>query len=99
MLQAQTKDGKFVTLIHLSRKQIEQLRRKERFFCPVCSERVIVKSGTKVIPHFAHQSNRTCANQGEGPYHMLGKLRLKRWLQAQGINVELELYIKEINQR
>src|SRR5699024_2794949 len=62
---------------------------------------VIVKAGDKVIPHFAHQSKSNCPSGegGEGPYHEKGKLLLFNWLRSQNLDVKLEKYIKEINQR
>lgn len=101
MLQAKSEDGQLVTLANLPKKKIEYVRGHQKFFCPICHERVIVKAGTEVIPHFAHQTDGECANssQGESSYHMTGKLRLKKWLQSQHIHVELESYLKEINQR
>jgi len=101
VLQAKNKQGDLVTLAMLPRKQIKMLRNKERFFCPECGEAVIVRAGTKIIPHFAHRSNVNCTNyaRGEGVYHEQGKLLLYKWLLSQHISTELEPYLPDIRQR
>lgn len=101
MLQAQLADGTLVILATLMKKEIEHFRKNEKFYCPSCKERVIIKAGRKVIPHFAHVSLQDClANtKGEGPEHEHGKLLLYQWLKSQGMHVELEKYLQEINQR
>lgn len=101
MLQAELKDGTLIVLATLTRREIEQLRETSLFYCPVCKERVIMKAGQQVIPHFAHQSIKNCpaSGQGEGPYHKKGKVLLYKWLLHQGLHVQLEKYIKEINQQ
>lgn len=84
----------------LEKDQIELLRKKENFYCPECKEKVIVRAGPKVVPHFAHINSSKCSvNGGEGTYHQQGKLLLYEWLINQGITAELETYIPEINQR
>src|SRR5690625_1757035 len=101
MLQAQSKDGKFITLANLKKSEIEFHRKVSKFFCPTCKQPVMIKSGSKTIPHFAHYPNTNCpANTyGEGPYHKKGKLLLYRWLKKQKLNVSLEKYIPKINQQ
>lgn len=101
MLQAKLANGQLVTLATKSKDKIEQMRKHEQFFCPICEEQVIVKAGTQIIPHFAHQAKSTCVSthRGEGPYHMKGKLLLKRWLKSQHIDVKLEPYLQSIKQQ
>ncbi|MEW9674958.1 competence protein CoiA family protein [Lentibacillus sp. L22] len=101
MLQAITKDGKRVTLAPLTKTEITGLKVKEKFFCPICRERVIIKAGTKTIPHFAHHTKGKCPAKegGEGTYHEKGKLILYEWLKWQRLDVELEVYLPEIKQR
>lgn len=100
MLQAKSIEGVIITLAELSRKEIE-LERQKKFYCPTCNEQVIIKAGHLVVPHFAHRSKANCQSgeSGEGPYHEKGKIILYRWLASQQLNVELEKYIEEINQR
>lgn len=100
MLQAKTAQGQVVMIANLKRKQIEALRRAT-FFCPTCTERVVIKAGNKNIPHFSHHRKSTCPvnQQGEGDYHESGKLLLYNWLKYQHLNVEMELYIPLLKQR
>lgn len=101
MLRAKMSNGDLITLAQLSRKKIEQLRKNAQFFCPDCNERVIMKAGKKVIPHFAHRHPSHCSyyTKGESLYHEKGKLLLYEWLATQQLQVKLEHYIKEIKQR
>lgn len=102
MLQAITKSGEYVNPALLSHEQINQLKkRKHRFYCPVCKNKLIIKAGPMVIPHFAHSSLHDCPNRssGEGIYHERGKLDLFSWLTSQGYNVKLEYYLSSIKQR
>lgn len=69
------------------------------FFCPQCGKRVILKIGTKITPHFAHQSKRcTGFTEGESAIHLLGKQQLYKWLQSFGY-VELEPLLPALMQR
>lgn len=100
MLQAKRVDGTTIMLTTYSREEIEKMRKEEVFYCPTCHEQVIIKAGTKVIPHFAHRQQSTCvSNGGEGYYHQQGKLMLYDWLKRQGMNVSLEVFLADINQR
>ncbi len=102
MLQAQSEKGNFVTLASLAKAEIETLKQEKALFsCPVCKEPVIMKAGSKMIPHFAHQAVSDCPSRegGEGTYHEQGKLLLYQWLRYQRLNVTLEAYIPKINQR
>lgn len=102
MLQAKSNKGCFVTLATLTKTEIEQLKkRQETFYCPTCDGQVIIKAGTKMIPHFAHRQAVHCPSYegGEGPYHEQGKLLLYQWLKSQRLDIRLEVYIPEINQR
>ena len=101
MLSATTKDGNIITLVTLSKQAIDELREKEKFYCPICQHKVIIKAGTMMIPHFAHYKTSQCdlKKRGEGEYHYKGKLLLYDWLVAQQIDVSLEAYIPCIQQR
>ncbi|WP_430787665.1 competence protein CoiA [Virgibacillus flavescens] len=100
MLQAKIKTGDLITLINLTKQEVENARHHE-YFCPVCNESVIVKAGERTIAHFAHLSVKNCisSDYGEGSYHARGKLELYNWLKQQTFKTELEKYIPEINQR
>ena len=101
MLQAQSNHGELITLISLTEGELERHRRECQFFCPACKERVMIRSGPKVVPHFAHYPKSNCPEikGGEGNYHEKGKLLLYQWLKSQQLHVELEPYLKEIKQQ
>jgi len=102
MLQAKNKKGKLVTLALLTKLEIEKIKsEKYEFHCPTCGSSVIMKAGSVMIPHFAHQSSMDCPQQegGESVYHEQGKLMLYRWLRSQHLDAQLEVFIPEINQR
>lgn len=102
MLQAMDKYGNKITLFTNTYREIVNMKKNEQsFFCPICKGAVFIRSGKKVIPHFAHYPNPDChaAEEGEGVYHERGKMLLFNWLTKQNLAVELESYIKEIKQR
>ncbi len=101
MLTATTRKGKSITLARLSKQDITQLRQTESFVCPACKSEVIIKAGNIITPHFAHVSEAECPERtgGEGEYHYQGKLLLYEWFKRQGINVLLEHYLSDIQQR
>jgi competence protein CoiA len=69
--------------------------------CQLCDERMIVRQGLVVRPHFAH--TRACAlpyaSHPESPEHLLGKYHMSRYLAQQpaykGARIELEVPIHE----
>ena len=70
------------------------------FYCPACQETLIFKQGRKVIAHFAHYPEATCAytNEGESDEHRLAKLELyQALLQAPGVSdVRVERYLQDV---
>jgi competence CoiA-like predicted nuclease len=101
MLQAMLKNGKLITPAMLRKEELKELKQaKENFYCPSCKEKVILRAGDSVIAHFAHQKEAICSTKGgEGPYHEHGKLLLYQWFMHQGLHVELEAYLRGIDQR
>ncbi len=77
------------------------LKKYHIFFCPHCRKRVILKKGTRKIPHFAHQQNRDCAyfSEGETEQHLNGKLQLYDLFNRISEKAVLEGYIADIQQR
>lgn len=71
----------------------------ELLICQLCEERMIVRQGMIIRPHFAHQRACALAYEGhpESPEHLLGKEYMSRWLRGQstlaGACVELEVPI------
>jgi len=102
MLQAKTIEGEYTMLATMKKEKIDLLKNKKvPFYCPVCNKQVIIKAGTKMIAHFAHQSISDCPSSegGEGMYHEQGKLLLYEWLKKHTMDVKLEAYIPVIQQR
>ncbi|MCH1626229.1 competence protein CoiA [Fredinandcohnia quinoae] len=102
MLVALRKNGEYISLLDKwKREELQFLRRSEVFLCPACEEGVLLKIGTKKINHFAHKKGAECAikTESESEYHLQGKKQLYHWFVSQGLNVEIEPYLKEILQR
>lgn len=100
MLNAYSKDKKVVTLLHLSRTEVEQLK-GQPYFCPVCKEPVRIKNGKVKLPHFSHYNNSNCTLHFEGETfeHLVLKEMFTKWCDEQSICYELEKYLPELNQR
>ncbi|GIO24417.1 competence protein CoiA family protein [Oceanobacillus sp. J11TS1] len=102
MQRAINKTGESILLFRHSQRDIMTWKQeKSIFYCPMCKERVIIRSGEKVVPHFSHLPNADCllSGGGEGLYHENGKLQLFKWLSRFNMQVELEFYFPEISQR
>jgi len=99
MLCAQTKNGDMICLPPYSRSEIEEMRKRAHFYCPTCNDKLIIKIGTEITPHFSHPSVSTCSGGGEGEIHERGKWLLYNWLKDQYEHVHLEYYIEETNRR
>lgn len=98
MLQAITKENKFVVPALIRKSNIPKLR-TNTYYCPSCKEQVILRAGDYVIPHFAHQRISACSQrQGESKTHLLGKFQLFHWLYMQNLSPHLEHYLPKINQ-
>ncbi|WP_186306538.1 competence protein CoiA [Siminovitchia fortis] len=102
MLTALNKEGELFTLSGDMRNRVPQLRKHERFFCPVCKEPLILKAGHVRIPHFSHRHHSQCietASEPESPRHLQGKLDLFEWCRSNQLAVSLEHYLSDIRQR
>ncbi|WP_040979702.1 competence protein CoiA [Oceanobacillus jeddahense] len=102
MQRAKNKTGDMILLFRHSQDELLGWKQsKEIFYCPICKERVIIRSGERVIPHFAHLPHTECllSGGGEGVYHEKGKLQLFKWLSHFNMKTELEVYFPEISQR
>ena len=77
-----------------SRVVAHQVDRTHPCQCPECGESVIYKSGTIVIPHFAHYAKTHCAlSEGESIRHLQMKTQVAR--RFDGVIVEFELPVIE----
>ncbi|WP_057774196.1 competence protein CoiA [Cytobacillus dafuensis] len=102
MLVSKTKHGDWFSLTSIRNgERLKEIRKKESFYCPECEEEVILKIGSKRIPHFAHKKDASCSEsyERESEYHLKGKLRLFEWLNSLGLTPQLEPFYKEISQR
>ncbi|KHE70951.1 competence protein CoiA [Halobacillus sp. BBL2006] len=99
MYYAINQNGEKQSLYHLKPDELHRIK-SELFHCPNCHEQLLVRSGPKVSPHFAHFPRSDCALQkGESVLHEKGKWDLYQWIRSQGYKVELEAYLKDIQQR
>lgn len=101
MLTAKTRDGTRISLLRTwSFSELQRLKEKEQFFCPVCNQSVVMKIGSQRRWHFAHRSSSHCGqSEQESDYHLAGKEALYVWLKKQNMPVSLEPYIQSIQQR
>jgi competence protein CoiA len=102
LLTALKGDGSIICLADLeNRHSLERLKKQELFYCPGCKEKLILKIGTKKIPHFSHYRNNNCSDrfEKESNYHLLGKEKLYLWLKKAGLKPALEVFDHDIQQR
>ena len=66
--------------------------RSEGYSCPDadCSARVILKTGTRRIPHFAHTPGSSCSLAYESELHMRAKLDIAAEYQRRGFIADVE---------
>lgn len=71
----------------------------DKYQCPHCKSKVILKQGMTLIAHFAHKTrfNHHCS-KSESVEHYEAKLYLARIYEALNFNVEIEPYCKEVLQ-
>ena len=78
------------------------MRKSVSFICPQCENPVRHKIGQVMIPHFAHIVLTNCLtsfSERESPTHLKGKLQLADFFQTKGIDVVVESYLPNIEQR
>ncbi|MCP3742199.1 competence protein CoiA [Rossellomorea sp. BNER] len=99
MLISRNKRGEFIFTLHYSKAQLKKMNNESTFYCPQCTEKVILKIGTHKIPHFAHLIGSNCSSEPETPQHIKGKILLYRALTKKYSHVELEKFFPQIRQR
>lgn len=79
----------------------QSLNKNEKYYCPSCQNPVHLKFGSIIRPHFAHFQNDACEvfAEGETFEHIEGKMQLAEWLENLGMQVEIEAYLPELQQR
>ncbi|MFC4409490.1 competence protein CoiA [Chungangia koreensis] len=102
ILTAVSKANGLITLTRQhKRRELEEWRRSDNFFCPQCKGKLILKVGQVVIPHFAHISSNDCSSafsEGESADHLAGKQQLYEFFQSY-YPVQLEAVLDKIKQR
>ncbi|ARJ51425.1 competence protein CoiA [Staphylococcus lutrae] len=85
--------------------QLEQIfashaNKKERYYCPVCKAPLILKTGIRKAPHFAHfhHGQAHVHHKGESIQHRQCKSMLYQKLQTIDSHVKLEPYLSEVAQ-
>ncbi|PET44951.1 hypothetical protein CN514_21330 [Bacillus sp. AFS001701] len=81
-------------------EELLRLKQNGPYFCPICKKEVRLKIGVKRVTHFAHLDLTECENEKkEGIEHYKGKFALYKFFKKFNVNVEVEKYIPELNQR
>lgn len=77
------------------------LKQEGRYYCPGCHQEVFIKNGRQKLTHFCHYAGSDCQQfaEGETVEHVEGKLLLQALLEATYIEVKLEPYLPELQQR
>ncbi len=99
MFYAEDSSGKLQSLLHLTPQEL-QVPRTRAYYCPHCKEGLLIRSGPKVKPHFAHFPKSECvAKQGESEAHEQGKWALYEWLVHCNYEAKLEYPLRGPAQR
>ncbi|MDN4492295.1 competence protein CoiA [Ureibacillus aquaedulcis] len=103
MLVAHTELNKpFILHSSIPLATLHQLRKTEKFYCPLCKQQLLFKIGSLKIPHFAHSSLSNCENlfsDRESETHLKGKEQLYSLFRALELDAQLEAYLPSIQQR
>ncbi|MDA3129133.1 competence protein CoiA [Aliibacillus thermotolerans] len=100
MFIAKTKENEQVSLIPpISPTFLEKY--SPPFYCPVCQQEVILKTGNHRRWHFAHLPQKACpvSHKGESEMHREAKMILYQWLRQQKVRVEMEKYFPKIERQ
>lgn len=92
MLTAQLKTGEIV--------QAKNADVSMKYYCPICKQLLILKSGDLRIKHFAHLNNCSLKDhEAETVEHLAGKIHLQQKFKLAGYNGNLEQYLPLLRQR
>ncbi|MFB7139590.1 competence protein CoiA [Gottfriedia sp. NPDC056225] len=81
-------------------EELVRLKKVGPYYCPNCKKPVRLKAGLKNVPHFAHIDLTECDNEGkESLEHIKGKFALYQFFKKLALNVEVEKFLPELNQR
>jgi len=103
MYRADRCDGQTIILSNQTwqREKLEQMRTDYKFYCPDCSEQVVLKLGACQSWHFAHRPSSICvsARTNESLEHFQAKHAIYDWLKSFQLKPDLELYLPEVKRR
>lgn len=85
----------------------KKLKRKKDYYCPACNEKVYLKIGEIIQPHFAHFKKNQCEvfSEGETEEHLKGKKLLAEAFKEINkqkkldLRIEIEAYLPKLKQR
>lgn len=85
----------------------KKLKRKRSYYCPACNEKVYLKIGEIIQPHFAHFTKSQCSvfSEGETEEHLKGKQLLADTFERinkqknKNLRIEIEAYLPKLKQR
>lgn len=77
----------------------DQARTVEKYYCPFCHERVILRKGAHYQSHFAHKKQCLSKTGMETSEHQAGKALLLMWAKAAGYFARSEVYLQKLAQR
>lgn len=94
-------NGQRLCTLDYTKDTLRTLRQKETFTCPCCNEPVILKVGQQKLAHFAHRQASCEAgfSERESAQHLQGKAQLYVFFQRFMQDVELEPYVRILQQR
>ena len=90
-------DGALIDLTKLTKPEMVNMNRNQRFMCEKCRQPVVFKHGTRKQAHFAHMKAGIGETQPESVAHKLVKEVVARWLRHQGIQATVEHNFPKIN--
>jgi hypothetical protein len=68
-----------------------EVARGPEYRCPECNQLVIIRKGPKIIHHFAHRADASCAyGRGETQAHLRAKLMLRDAFRSRGFQADVE---------
>lgn len=91
-------------LYALSEKNIyvnaKQATRDNKYICPGCQKKLILRQGKAKVPHFAHHKFQcNIFSEGESSEHLQGKNFLMEISRTRYQKVELEAYLSDLKQK
>lgn len=92
--------GELINLLSFERKELMTFS-SEKWYCPACGSKLLLKVGKKMRAHFSHRRNSHCLSYSEveSAEHLRGKEILANWCEKGGFSFQLEAFLPELSQR